>query len=301
VWEERLHELVEFRKANGHVEVPRRWPNNRPLANWVVNQRRLIRTGQLPEARLRRLEELGIRWPSAEERSRAREREWDRMAEALAAFRNEHGDAEVPSDWPENPKLARWIVSQRHLLRAGSLRDDRRRRLEALGLEASRQRGRSRRRDDAWDNLYDALAEYRRAHGDCNVPKNWPRDPKLARWVARQRHHLKTQHLPLDRRHRLEELGFQRTPERSARARLVTEGPRDRAWRAMVDALTEFKAIEGHCDVPRRCPASPKLGRWVSAQRALQHAGRLSAARFRRLSELGFRWDHSTLAPLGAK
>lgn len=298
MWEVRLRELLEFRDANGHLDVPRRWPNNRPLANWVVNQRRLIRTGQLPKDRLRQLEALGIRWASAEERTRVRERKWECMAEALAAYRNEHGDAEVPSDWPKNPKLARWIVTQRHLFRTGSLRADRRRRLETLGLEASRERGRSRRRDDAWDHLFDALADYHRAHGNCNVPKNWPENPKLARWVARQRHHLKTQHLTPDRRHRLEELGIQRTAAAPARSRAASERPREFAWRGMFDALTSFKAVEGHCDVPRRWAASPKLGRWVSAQRSLQQSGRLSVERFRRLAEIGFRWDRSTLAPL---
>jgi hypothetical protein len=28
---------------------------------------------------------------------------------------------------------------------------------------------------------------YRRRHGDCNVPQGWAEDPKLGRWVKRQR------------------------------------------------------------------------------------------------------------------
>src|SRR5438094_2713617 len=100
MWEDRLQELLTFRRMHGHVNVPRRWPNNRPLAHWVINQRRLIRTGKLSPERLRRLKELGVRWPSAEERAQARDREWERMCGALAAYRREQGDAEVPADWP---------------------------------------------------------------------------------------------------------------------------------------------------------------------------------------------------------
>lgn len=32
-----------------------------------------------------------------------------------------------------------------------------------------------------------ALDAYKENHGDCNVPPNWPEDPKLARWVDEQR------------------------------------------------------------------------------------------------------------------
>jgi hypothetical protein len=31
------------------------------------------------------------------------------------------------------------------------------------------------------------LKEYKRAHGDCNVPQRWAADPRLGRWVTTQR------------------------------------------------------------------------------------------------------------------
>ena len=31
------------------------------------------------------------------------------------------------------------------------------------------------------------LAAYKAAHGDCNVPRGWAEDPRLARWVTKQR------------------------------------------------------------------------------------------------------------------
>ena len=56
------------------------------------------------------------------------------LCDALAAYAREHHDCNVPKDWSENQKLARWVRRQRHYLRFGSLRPDRRARLEALGL-----------------------------------------------------------------------------------------------------------------------------------------------------------------------
>src|SRR5258706_6194277 len=192
MWEERLRELLAFRSIHGHVDVPRTWAKNPRLAHWVLNQRRQLRRHSLTPERQFRLEELGIRWMSAEERTQIRDLAWDRMHQALLDFRLKHGTWNVPGDWPENRELGRWVVRQRHLLRSGVLRKDRRSLLESAGVDWPRERGRSPERDRAWERMADALTAYRKEHGDCRVPKNWPGDPGLARWLVHQRHLIKT-------------------------------------------------------------------------------------------------------------
>src|SRR5262245_61032469 len=210
MWDDRLQELLGFRREFGHANVPREWARNPRLARWVINLRRQLRTGALLPERRRRLEASGIRWSSAEERRRSRDRAWDRRCDALAAFRREHGHSEVPGDWPADPGLAAWAARQRHQLRAGSMRDDRRRRLEGAGIEWPREPGRSRAKDREWDRMCDRLAAWRRDHGHCRIPKNGSEDPRFVRWVVRQRHYLRARTLRPDRRSRLEELGLDR-------------------------------------------------------------------------------------------
>jgi hypothetical protein len=289
MWDDRFRELLDFRRQFGHVHVPRGWLENPSLARWVINLRRQIRTGTLLRERRRLLEEHQISWPTAAERHDARDRVWDRRCDALRAFRKEYGHCDVPCGWPEDPGLGAWVARQRHLCRAGALRDDRRRRLADAGLEWSQERGRSRSRDREWDRMCDALAVYRREHGDCKVPKGWREDPKLARWVVRQRRYLRSRTLRPDRRQRLEELGVDREPA-APRTLAFSDGPRELAWQKFLKSLAAFREQQGHCNVPRRCPWNPKLGRWVHYQRELGRRGLLSGKRKRLLDALGFQW-----------
>jgi hypothetical protein len=288
MWDVRLQELLDFRRIFDHVNVPRHWPDNPPLGRWVLNQRRDLRTGRMPAERRRRLEQLGIRWGSADDLRQCRDLEWNRLCDALAAFRRKHGHSEVPSDWPGNPRLGAWAARQRHLFRTGSLRDDRRRRLEAAGIDWPQERGRSRDRDDGWNRMCDRLADFRREHGHCRVPKGWHGDPALARWIARQRHYLRTHGIPADRRARLEELGAHEPAAPSAAA--PAPGPRELAWRRMLHSLASFRGSHGHCNVPRRWSWNLRLARWVHHQRDLRRRGLLSRERQLLLDELGFQW-----------
>lgn len=41
----------------------------------------------------------------------------------------------------------------------------------------------------------------------------------------------------------------------------------DKQWDATFERLLEFKAVNGHCLVPKRYPVDQKLGTWVHTQR----------------------------------
>jgi len=287
MWEDRLQELLAFQRSFGHVQVPRDWPDNPPLARWVINLRRQIRTGALTPARRRRLDDLHLRWPTVQELRRGRDREWDRYCDALMAFHREHGHGEVPGDWAPDPRLGPWVARLRHQWRAGLLREDRRRRLEDAGISWSLERGRSRTRDGEWDRMCDLLSDYRREHGHCDIPKGCSANPKLTRWLIRQRHYLRNGSLRPDRRMRLEELGVDRS---AALPAVRAPGPRERAWNQFLESLAAFRQAHGHCNVPRRWPWNRKLARWVHYQRTLRRRGLLDRRRGLLLDALGFQW-----------
>ncbi|MBV8878666.1 MAG: helicase associated domain-containing protein [Planctomycetaceae bacterium] len=307
MWEDRLQALLSFRQAHGHLNVPRHCPEYPGLGAWVINQRRLLRLHRLPPERLARLESLDIRWCTAKERARELDRRWNGMCDLLAEFLREHGHCDVPGNWPRDPDLARWVLRQRHLLRADTLREDRQRRLEQCGIDWSLERGRSRARDRAWDRLFRALAAFRKTHGHCAVPKSWPALPALPRWVRRQRMQLRQGLLREDRRGRLETLGLNPGERRSPlsgtrpRSRKGGAGIRERAWRRHYEALAAFRAAQGHAEIPRRFPENRALARWVSHQRNLRNRGLLRPDRVALLESLQFSWSgQETLAVLRA-
>src|SRR5689334_5507287 len=96
LWERRLQELLNFQREQGHYNVPRAWAGNPKLANWVSNQRRLIRLGLIDRDRRERLRSLGIVWDGLDEHRERQDETWDRMHGALRAFRRSYGHLEIP-------------------------------------------------------------------------------------------------------------------------------------------------------------------------------------------------------------
>ena len=78
-WDERLKELVDFKTAHKHCNVPSNFPDNPSLASWVKCQRRqykLYREGQpstMTIERIIELEKINFEW---EIRSKGQKRSW---------------------------------------------------------------------------------------------------------------------------------------------------------------------------------------------------------------------------------
>eukprot|EP00339_Tiarina_fusa_P008798 CAMPEP_0117025770 /NCGR_PEP_ID=MMETSP0472-20121206/19007_1 /TAXON_ID=693140 ORGANISM="Tiarina fusus, Strain LIS" /NCGR_SAMPLE_ID=MMETSP0472 /ASSEMBLY_ACC=CAM_ASM_000603 /LENGTH=877 /DNA_ID=CAMNT_0004732585 /DNA_START=316 /DNA_END=2949 /DNA_ORIENTATION=- len=154
--------------------------------------------------------------------------------------------------------------------------------------------------NEQWDTMFDLLVLYKQQHGDCLVPKRYAQDPKLGTWVETQRVQYKrlprtidqesgsemvqpNKRLTGDRLNKLESIGFawsakhvrkkkadspqiveeMATP--SARRQRLNEAQ----WEDMFQRLAKFRNDHGHCLVPRKHEADPKLATWVETQRAL--------------------------------
>lgn len=287
-WEERLAELRKFSERHGHWNVPRGWSENPSLSYWVINLRYRLRAGLLPEDRVRQLQDSGIVWSSAEERAESREQAWARMFRKLADFMNTQGHADVASARRPDRKLARWLANQRYLMRSGNLPEDRRKKLEGLGMLWNIGRGRSKARDEAWEQMFAEAKKFKNRQGSAPAGADAPMNSRLARWLAYQRSRLRRNALPDDRRHRILELGPEPPMSRV----------REMAWQRLYASLVDYRRTHGHCRVPRSYPENPRLGRWLSQQRHLMRAGRLAASRKELLERLGLEW-RMPASPMG--
>jgi len=277
-WDDMFARLLAYKRAIGDTNVPATWPKDPELGRWVSMQRRLCNTGQLSPERRKQLNEIDFLWsPLAAH--------WEQMFNALVGYKRDFGHCEVPMGWAENRQLAYWVFTQRRVNRQGKLPADRFTRLDRLGFtwEVT---------DDRWEEMFRSLVDYRKTHGDCNVPRAWPENPRLGNWVHSLRNQkrlgeLNANHTQrLNRRvaelttpqiQRLDALGFEWNPVTSA-------------WEKMFKALVDFKTANGNCDVPQSWQGSSQLWTWVSHQRKRYYNGLLSAAKARRLEKLGLVW-----------
>jgi hypothetical protein len=182
----------------------------------------------------------------------------------------------------DNPALGRWVVKIRSWKKKNdkSLTSSRLKRLNAAGFmwdpkadpEFYKIQGDNEKAGDLWDENFAELVEYKKEHGDCMVPKSFPPNQRLARWVSRQRRHYKakqedTYHtLTDDKERRLLDIGFVFQTRTAELLRMSALKQSEDKFFHYCEKLMAFKEEYGHCAVPRRWKKDTQLASWVMRQ-----------------------------------
>lgn len=137
-WEERFQQLLVFKQRHGHCNCPQHWSENKELGVWVNSQRRYHNEKRMTQDRIDKLEAVGFVWKL---RDRFFDRDWDERLISLQTYQQEHQDCNVPSPWPEDPLLSKWVTRAREEYRkynkgkASKLTEERIQQLEEMGFQ----------------------------------------------------------------------------------------------------------------------------------------------------------------------
>jgi superfamily II DNA or RNA helicase len=260
-WIEMIDQLKEFKSQNGNCRVPTNSKEFKSLGIWVANVRsRYIKRTLSPE-KITELENLEFEWNPI---SKA----WDKMYEALKAYKELYGHCRVATTSKTHGKLGRWVSTQRKDFQKHQLSQDKINKLNHLGFEWDPY-------SSTWDNMYEALKSYKIENGDCRVPVAFD---ELGPWVHTQRSNYKDNLLSKQRIALLEKLGFEWD--------IINN-----VWDSYFQELQLFKDKFGHCRVNQRSTTHKKLGIWVFNQRLRYRKGKLTADRIAKLESIGFEWN----------
>lgn len=127
-----------------------------------------------------------------------------------------------------------------------------------------------------WKKQFDALQQFKRRFHHCRVPRHWPENPELARWVSVQRN---LSGLTFKQVESLYSLGFD-------------FGRPWNQWLGNFFVLARYRERYGECRVVAgRGDAQEirRLGAWSERQR--KRCGHLQITQKRLLDDLGFDWD----------
>lgn len=114
LWPQRFEELLEFKKENGHCNVPYSYKPNEALGLWVVYQRHQYRrkhegkSSYINEERIEALDKLGFEWNLDNKFNK----QWQERFDELVEFKKRHGHCNVSRD-RHNGILGRWVSYQR--------------------------------------------------------------------------------------------------------------------------------------------------------------------------------------------
>ena len=196
---------------------------------------------------------------------------WFERYGQLSAYRDAHGDCDIPARYSTNKHLAHWVVDQRVRFRNGVLESEKIELLNRLGFKWEP-------RASGWRSKYLELVEYKRRFGNCMVPQDWPENPQLAKWVSRQRRVYSRRKISQERIAQLEKIAFEWTAG-------------SETWDFRFTELCAFKEKFGHTRVRAKYSENPALGNWVASQRYDRRRNMMDQARIERLDSIGFEWD----------
>jgi hypothetical protein len=111
-WYVKFDELIDYKRIHGHCQVPHGYTPNFTLARWAKRQRYQYKLKQenkpstMTDERVAALEKLGFVWDS-------HTAQWLERLNEVREYKMLHGDCNVPSVYPPNPKMAIWVKCQR--------------------------------------------------------------------------------------------------------------------------------------------------------------------------------------------
>ena len=171
----------------------------------------------------------------------------------------------------EDPQLADWIKEQRQNFAAQKLKQSHVQRLHQQNFVWDLKK-------HEWQKQFALLERYRDTHEHCQVPKDWPENPLLAKWVERQRTEYRKKSLDPECIAQLNRLEFVWDLEEAQ-------------WQKQFLVFHRFHQTQGHGHVPALWPNDPTLAEWCKQQRIQKQKKKLKPEHIQKLAALGFIWD----------
>ena len=173
-WENKYKELIKFKEANGHCDVPQRFDVNPELSNWVHNQRARHKIGKLSNDRIKKLEKIDFNWGFDI-------KGWEGQFQGLLDYKKKHGHPNVSQVDPieKYRLLGKWLNDQRFHKKKDRLNPEYERRLNDIGVIWDLLEAR-------WDEKLGELKDFYDKNGHFRVSQRGAHS-KLGHWIAKIR------------------------------------------------------------------------------------------------------------------
>lgn len=204
-WLKMFDQLFSFVIKHNHAIIPRGDDATKPLALWLVKQRKLFRDGKLPQEKIEKFKRINV--DLAYNRTQEFENIWMGRYNELVAFKELNGHCN-PSARKENEKtLGAWVLLQRMDNKKKLLEEYKVELLNKIDFVWNGEKSSKifKQKDDVWLLKYQKLLDYKQKHNTTIVPQH---NKELGRWVNDQRVNFKRNKLTQFRIDNLNEINF---------------------------------------------------------------------------------------------
>lgn len=276
LWEQNFHEAEKYYKRHGNLDVPFSYKTESGLGlgHWIYQLRRRKAQAEysfLTEDQIARLDEIGMLW------DKGHESVWEKNFAYAADYARENGNLEVPVTFETKDgfALGKWIYNQRLRYVENKMSASQIQKLEHLGMTWNMKQ--------PWDERYELAKEYFEKYGNLRITQDYVTESGiwLGKWIYEQRRKRKA--LTQEQIRKLDAIGMDWLSRQ------------ERARENQYEAAEQYFIKHGNLRVPDdyRTADGKSVKAWLNTQRRKQKNGQLSAAEYKRLSDLGMKWSQS--------
>lgn len=314
VWQQRYELARIYYQHYGNLEMPAKFKTKNgyeedqdgvKLGSWLHKQRQEYQNGTLEESRKRKLEELNMRFDTKDN-----EQEWNKRYELAKIYYTYFGNLDIPYSFvtkngyerseiedSDSVSLGAWVGNQRDDYRNGKLREDRKAKLESIGI-----RFQVRDIEKEWQEKFELAVAFLKHHGHIQIPnvfttKNGYEEDKegvqLGDWLTQQRRKFRLGKLAQDKQEKLLLLGVQFEKKVKSLD----------SWDDWYVLATKYYQHYGNLMIPAKFRTLDGistneegflLGNWLNIQRRKYQLGQLDKEKIEKLLLIGMVWKNKT-------
>lgn len=194
-WMEKYTELKKVFNETGSCFVSRN--DNKPLGNWIIQQRVKRKKDSLTDDQIKLLDEINFDWEPEAKGGLPDDEQWFLNFQQLELYKEKIGHCNVSQVDKVYKKLGRWLNDQRVNYSRGKLLDHRKDLLEELGVIWNV-------KEHEWNSKLKMLEDFYQKYGHFDVKQIDKEFGGLYNWLFR----IKKNGTSTERKRKLEETGF---------------------------------------------------------------------------------------------
>lgn len=276
-WENNYAQAVRYYREHGNLLVPSNYisPSGVRLGAWISRLRSLnsgaTQKGTPPTVKqIERLNAIGMNWDTNADRK------WQEAFNEATLYYQQNGNLAVPSGYRTLTgfTLGQWVQNQKKYYYSGTLKPERKERLEKIGITWSRQ--------SKWLQNYRLLQDYYQKNGTvCISQKAVINGVWLGKWLAVQKKQLQAGRLTAEQAKLLQRLPLEQCGSKT-----------EQNWEALYRDAADFFKTNGHYRVPADYIGSSGhvLSAWITVQRRKYKLGELTPKQIKQLNAIEFEW-----------
>lgn len=269
-----FQELLKFKEAHGHVDVP---TMGNYLGRRVNKYRTYYKRGTLNQEKIDRLNSIGFQFILKEIIS------WDDKFIELKEYYKTHKTNRINS--AISSSLYFWESKQRIGNKKNKLNNEQVEKLNSINFEWEIKTFRNRK--DKWEDRYEIFKIYWINNYSLPIPKSHSEYEYLNDFIKDIGYDFRKNRLNDIRINKLKEIDFNFNLLNPSETKEVQ-------WDIFYEKLKEIKAIKGNLNIAQT-DENKEFNAWVRNQRRIKRNGKLTEEKISLLNEINFSWSNKVI------